>query len=56
MHKLENEACSNINMLARLAMVAKVWNPNAWETYQESKVSLFYIERPCQQERKVLWK
>lgn len=56
MHKLENEACSNINMLTRLAMVAKVWNPNAWETNQESKVSLFYIERPCQQERKVLWK
>lgn len=54
MHKLENEARSNINKLARLAMVAKVWNPNEWEKNQEFKVSLFYIERPCQQERKEL--
>lgn len=52
MHKLENEARSNINKLARLVMVAKVWNPNAWETNQEFKVSLFYIERKAMPTRK----
>lgn len=38
-----NEMHCNINTLARLAMVAKVWSLNAWKRDQEFKVSMFYI-------------